>query len=79
MNRAGEEVFMDLSKITGRERLAGIKLNGLDSPLVGRQGGSTKCCATGTCDKGWAQGVVEVEVADEMDAELLAAKLGSLG
>ncbi len=73
---------MDPSKATGREQLADLELEDFGRWLIarkGNQGKTTKCCSTGTCRYGPAQGALEVETADEMDAVRLAAKLGSLG
>ncbi len=73
---------MDLSKVTGREELAGLEPEDVGRLFIdrrGNQGKTGKCCSTGTCDKGGIQKVVEVETADEMEAVALAAKLGSLG
>jgi hypothetical protein len=69
---------MTFSKVTGGALLVELAFHDHGRPFAGMGGGTTKCCPTGTCDRGPASGTPQVERTDPRDPERLATTLGTL-
>jgi hypothetical protein len=69
---------MTLSKGIGSALLVEFGFHDHGRPFAGISGSTTKCCSTGTCDRGPASGTKQVEPIDPRDPERLATTLGSL-
>ena len=70
---------MTLSKVIGGSLLVEFGFHDHGRLFAGIGGSTTKCCSTGTCDRGPASGTPQVERTDPRDPEHLAGTLGSLG
>ena len=69
---------MTFSQVTGGSLLVELALPNHGRPFVAMAGSTTKCCSSGTCDRGPASGTPQVERTDPRDPEHLAATLGTL-
>jgi hypothetical protein len=69
---------MTRSEVTGGSLLAGIAFHDHGRPFAGIASSTTKCCSSGTCDRGPASGIPRTERSDPRDPERLAASLGTL-
>ena len=69
---------MILSEATGGSLLVELGFHDHGRPFAGIVGSTTKCCSSGTCDRGPASGPPRVDRPDLRNPELLAASLGTL-